>query len=86
MKKTKTETLKEMKNSPRQCYVIPSLDDFDIAKYRKSLKMTQAKFAEAHDINLGTLKKWERHSSEPIGEGFKRVLNAWLKKESVVDN
>lgn len=85
MKKTTNEVLNNQ-NSQRQCYVIPSLDDFDIAEYRKSLKMTQAKFAEAHDISLGTLKKWERHSSEPIGEGFKRVLNEWLQKKAVINN
>lgn len=82
----KTKGLNNSKTSPRQCYVIPSLDDFNVAEYRKSLKMTQAKFAEAHDISLGTLKKWERHSSEPMGDGIRRILNGWLKKESAIDN
>lgn len=69
-------------NSPTaqiSCYLVPSFDDFDIAEYRKSLGMSQPQFAKEHDISLGTLRKWERHSSEPIfGAAMKKILHGWV--------
>lgn len=72
------------KPSQRACYVIPSFQDFDIKEYRKSLNMSQADFAKEHNISLGTLKKWERSSSQPIfGDALKRILNSWITHQSV---
>lgn len=63
----------------RTCYHIPSFDEFDMKSYRESLGMTQKEFAKTHDINIATLRKWERSASDPIfGDDFKKILSSWL--------
>lgn len=39
----------------------------DVKAIRKSLKMTQAEFANAFGLSLDTLRKWEREDREPEG-------------------
>lgn len=64
------------------CARIPSFDDFDVAKYRRSLGMSQVDFAQEYGISLATLKKWEKCSAQPIfGASFKRMLDGWLNQQ-----
>lgn len=69
----------------RLCAVIPSFDEFDVARYRKSLGMSQREFAQAHEISLGTLKKWEISASTPVfSHPFRKILQAWANDHSTV--
>lgn len=70
----------------RVCAVIPSFDEFDVARYRRSLGLNQREFAQLHEISLGTLKKWERSESTPLfSNPFKKILESWAKDRVTVE-
>lgn len=50
----------------------------DVAKLRKTLKLSQRKFAEVYHINPETLKKWEQHKREP--DSISRLYLKCIKK------
>lgn len=49
-----------------------NLDDLDVQKIRKRLKLSQSQFARLMGISVGTLKNWEQGRRKPDGPA--RVL------------
>lgn len=49
-----------------------NLDDLDVQKIRKRLKLSQSQFARLMGISVGTLKNWEQGRRRPDGPA--RVL------------
>lgn len=60
----------------------------DITRYRESTGMSQREFAEAFDLPLSTLRKWEQQVSEPqISLAKLNMYNAifgWKKRRPLV--
>lgn len=67
-----------------QCLLEPVITAHDIIEYRKTLEMTQEDFADAFQIPLGTLRRWEQGVSSPnISIAKLNVCNnvlSWMQK------
>jgi hypothetical protein len=55
-----------------------SLLEFDIHLFRKSLQMTQRQFAYHYDINIATVKRWEKWANPTFDDTFKKILIDYL--------
>ena len=55
------------------------IEDVDVAKLRRSLKLTQKQFAKIFGVSLATLRNWEQGRRRP--EGPAMVLLNVIKRE-----
>lgn len=64
------------------CARIPSISEFDVTNYRRSLGLSQTDFAKEYGISVATLKKWEANSTRPVfGTSFRKMLDGWLRNQ-----
>lgn len=47
------------------CLLEPIVSAQDVIDYRKSLRLSQAEFAEKFHVPLGTIRNWEQGLSKP---------------------
>jgi putative transcriptional regulator len=63
--------------------IVHKFSPLDVKAVRKKVGMTQAEFASAFGISLGTLRHWERGDRKPRGPALV-LLNVVFKEPALV--